>query len=447
MQDIPLPPLKFKDAPDIFNVIRQTFAGLPDDRKPSNNQRYEMEDAALSAFSVFFSQSPSFLDHQIRMQKQRGRNNASSLFGVHKIPSDNQLRNVLDPVAPETLFPLMSQVGDEMHQRGFLNEFRHVEKTFLISLDGTVFFSSQAISCPCCSQTQLSNGKTQYRHMAVTPVVVAPNQEKVLPLPPEFVEPQDGAEKQDSELAASKRWLNAWAAYYARWGGVTYLGDDLYCHQPFCEEVQRHGAHFIFTCKSDSHRTLYEWVDSLARGGQVITVVRHYRHGKKRLTDTYRFINEVPLRDSKDALLVNWFEMTTTSEKGEVLYKNAWATSHHIKEHNVAELATAGRARWKIENENNNTLKTKGYHFDHNFGHGTQHLANLLATMNLLAFLTHTVLEWIDRAYCAIRGLLPSRRTFFEHLRALVQYIPFNDWFHLMRFMLNGLDPPGYNSG
>ena len=45
----------------------------------------------------------------------------------------------------------------------------------------------------------------------------------------------------------------------------------------------------------------------------------------------------------------------------------------------------AGRARWKIENENNNVLKTKGYHLDHNFGHGKKHLSSLLLTMNLLA--------------------------------------------------------------
>ena len=35
-------------------------------------------------------------------------------------------------------------------------------------------------------------------------------------------------------------------------------------------------------------------------------------------------------------------------------------------------LVAAGRRRWKIENENNNTLKTKGYQFEHNFGHGKQ---------------------------------------------------------------------------
>jgi hypothetical protein len=108
---------------------------------------------------------------------------------------------------------------------------------------------------------------------------------------------------------------------------------------------------------------------------------------------------------------------------------------------NVVELATAGRSRWKIENENNNTLKTKGYHFEHNYGHGHQYLSAVLATLILLAYLLHTVLDLLDRRYREVRARLPSRRTFFEHLRALVQYLPFDTWEHLFDFMLDGLSP------
>jgi len=97
--------------------------------------------------------------------------------------------------------------------------------------------------------------------------------------------------------------------------------------------------------------------------------------------------------------------------------------------------------------ENNNTLKTKGYHFEHNFGHGKQHLANLLATMILTAFLLHTALDWFDERYHAVRSMLPSRRTFFEHVRALLQYLPFDSWDHLMAFMLDSFKPKPANTG
>jgi hypothetical protein len=430
----------------LMQRIGAAFSGLPDTRGKSNNQRYAMEDAALSAFSIFFTQSPSFLDSQVRMQKQQGKNNAASLFGVHQIPSDNQIRNVLDPVPPETLFPLMATITDELYREGYLDRFRSINDTLLIALDGTDFFSSEKISCPCCTQSTLKNGKTLNRHIAVTPVLVAPGQKNVIALAPQFVQPPDGHNKQDCELAASGRWLDQWGAHYAAWG-VTYLGDDLYCHQPHCERVLGQHAHFFFTCKPDSHSTLYEWVADFSRNGCVPTVVRTRRMGKKSFTDTYRYVNQVPLRNSDDALMVNWCELVTTNAEGDVVFRNAWATSHRITDDNVAALVAAGRARWKIENENNNTLKTKGYHFEHNFGHGKQHLSNLFATMILLAFLVHTTLDWIDAPYRAVRDALPSRRTFFEHLRALIHYLPFDDWDHLMQFMLKRPDPEPLDTG
>lgn len=75
----------------LMNEIRTVFSELPDSRKvsTSNNLKYDVTDAVLSAFSVFFTQSPSFLDYQVRMQKECGKNNAQSIFGVHKLPSDN----------------------------------------------------------------------------------------------------------------------------------------------------------------------------------------------------------------------------------------------------------------------------------------------------------------------------------------------------------------------
>jgi len=152
-----------------------------------------------------------------------------------------------------------------------------------------------------------------------------------------------------------------------------------------------------------------------------------------------RFASQLPLRDGDDALEVNWCELTTTRDDGKVVYHNAFATHHPITAANVAEIVRAGRARWKVENENNNTLKTKGYHLTHNFGHGKQHLSALLATLNLLAFLFHTLLELLDSSYQRIRQFLPRKR-FFNDLRALTCYLCFDSWQALMAFMIRGLE-------
>ena len=138
--------------------------------------------------------------------------------------------------------------------------------------------------------------------------------------------------------------------------------------------------------------------------------------------------------------MVNWCELTTTDQDGKVIYKNAFVSNHHINTNNVVELARAGRARWKVENENNNTLKTQGYHFTHNFGHGQQYLSSLLASFNLLAFLFHTVLDMVNAKYHLIRARLPSRKIFFQHIQALTCYLCFDNFDALLDFMLRGLE-------
>lgn len=82
--------------------------------------------------------------------------------------------------------------------------------------------------------------------------------------------------------------------------------------------------------------------------------------GKPRLTEHYRFAHQVRLRDRDDELLVNWCEIKITDEQGQCVYRNAFATDYALNTQNVAEIISAGRARWKIENEKNNMLKTKG---------------------------------------------------------------------------------------
>ena len=275
--------------------------------------------------------------------------------------------------------------------------------------------------------------------MAVTPVLLAPGQEAVFPLPPAFVAPQDGHPKQDCELAASARWLPQWAPRIAPWG-VTFLGDDLYCHQPFCQQALAQGATFCSSaCPNPIPPSTSGWPTSSATPRS-----RPGRHPLDGHPTPHRYLSVLPsfaVARQRRCPFVDWCELTTTDATGRVIYRNAWATSHTVTAETVVAMVAAGRSRWKIENENNNTLKTKGYHFEHNYGHGKQHLSAVLATLILLAYLVHTVLDRLDQRYRAVRAQLPSRHTFFEHLRALAQYLPFDSWDHLFDFMLDGLGP------
>ena len=68
------------------DILHRRIAQLPDSRKEGPNTRYAIQDAALGAFGIFFTQSPSFLEYQRRLQHTKGHNNAHTLFDVAPIP-------------------------------------------------------------------------------------------------------------------------------------------------------------------------------------------------------------------------------------------------------------------------------------------------------------------------------------------------------------------------
>jgi len=428
------------DFESLRGALVKAIAAFPDKRTGSNLQ-YSMQDIGMAAFSVFFTQSPSFLAHQQSMVDRKGLSNAKTVFGMGKIPTDNHIRSVLDPVSPEHLTPVFDQLNQALLGRDELKDFVGINETRLIALDGTWYFSSDNIHCDECSSIEHANGTITHYHSAVTPVVVAPGHKVAIPLPPEFIRPQDGKKKQDCEINASKRWIEQHKDKpYCK--NSTILGDDLYSKTPFCKQLLDSGFHFLFVCKPDSHKGLTDWINGLKFGKDLAEKVVHRWTGKIRETWTYRFANHVPLTDMDEPLMVNWCELTITNEKGQVLYRNAFVTDHSITDENVEMVVESGRARWKIENENNNTLKTKGYHLEHNFGHGKQNLSSLLAAMNILAFLFHTFLEFSDGKYKDLRRKLGARKRFFEHIRALTCYICFRNWDRMLDFMIESYDNP-----
>jgi hypothetical protein len=384
-------------------------------------------------------QAPSFLEYQRQLHHQQGHDNAQTLFGVEPIPCDHHIRTLLDPIAPRYFAPVFFEVFERLEQLHCLDPFRVLDHQWLVALDGTQYFSSKALHCRHCLTRQLSNGQTLYDHTAITPVIVSPGHAQVIAFAPEYIMPQDGHEKQDCEQAAGKRWMTHHAAPLVP-HHVTLLGDDLYSKEPFCSLALQQGFNFILVCKPDAHTKLDErWAFWQAQGA-IAHGEQRCRKGRVTEVTTSRFINEVLLQDGKHARAVNGVEMTVSNAKtGEHLYDNTFITNHRLSAENVAQVAQAGRGRWKIENENNNVLKTKGDHLEHNFGHGKQYLSATMLSLNLLAFLFHTVLEWSDEKYTLLRQVLARRQTFFEDMRALTRYMVFESWHHLMDFMIKGL--------
>ena len=394
-------------------------------------------DAGMAAFSLFFMQSDSFLSHQRRMEHGRNASNCKTLFGIEKIPTDNHIRDLLDPAPPELLDPCFEQTLEQMRQHGGMKDFERLGGRVLIALDGSEYFASEKRGCARCLTRKRSNGKTENYHTLLAATLVAPGHNRVLPLMPEFITPQDGAEKQDCERNAAKRWLRQHGGQLRELRPV-YLGDALFSSQPMCAEVLAQGGDFLFVCKEDSHKTLYEFLRGVEPEQHTVS---ERRMGGRTRNYRYRWVENLPLRDGKDALNAHWLSVEVVDQAGKMTYCGAFVTSLAINPDNVAEIGACARARWKIENESFNVLKNHGYHLEHNFGHGKQHLAQQFVLLNLLAFAFHTVCDSVEKRWQEARAALATRKDFFTDLHTITAYLLFPDWHALCSAMVHGNAP------
>ncbi len=396
-----------------------------------------MADFVMAAFAPFFMQSPSFLAHQRHLETAQGRSNCQTLFGMERIPGDSQIRVMLDTIDPSHFLPLFGDIVAILEETGGLAGLRCLDQRVLIAFDGTEYHCSQEIRCPNCSHRKRGKDKTEYFHAVLAATLVAPGHNRAVPLEPEFIVPQDGHDKQDCESRAVRRWLATHGRRYARLNAVC-LGDDLFSRQPICEAVTEQGLRFLFVCKPESHPA----IEDFRTGIIPETLIERHRRGKIWTTYRYQWLNKVPLRGDAKAIEVNWFSVEISRADGMVTYRNSFITDLPVGADTVAALVAAGRARWKVENEAFNTLKTKGYHLEHNFGHGKRHLASVLATLNLLAFACHTLLDLAAARWKAARREVVTRQGFFQTILALTSYIVFPSWDHLLGLMANARPPP-----
>ena len=416
--------------------LRACFEQLPD-RRRGRNRQYTMADIAMAGLSVFFMQSPSFLAHQRALSEARARSNAHTLFGLARIPCDNHIRHLLDGVPTAHFDEQFHGIVEDLRAHGALTPMRRLDGRTLIALDGTEFFRSRNIHCPNCSTRKRNDGATEYFHSMLAATLVAPGHARTLALPPEFLAPRRGAAKQDCEREAAKRWLQRHGPRCAALRPV-YLGDDLHACQPICQAMLDSGGDFLLTAKPQSHKTLYEYL----HGIDLPTRRAASGKGARRRIHRYRWMNDLPIRATEDALRVNWLEIESARPNGAVTYRGSFIASLPVNRDNVAELAQCARARWKIENETFNVLKQHGYHLEHNFGHGKKTLACVLAVLNLLAFALHTACELAETLWQRARLRLGARQRLFEHLRSITAYQVFPTWTDLLTLLATGHAPP-----
>jgi hypothetical protein len=422
---------KHLSADALLSVVRSGFAAVPAYRLSDTD--ISLTDALMAAFALFSLQSPSLL----AFDKHRVEGNWGTIYAIDRVPCDTQMREILDPVSPESVRPLFRSVFGQLQRGKALESMMFLEDYYLLALDGTEYFSSKTIHCASCLQKVHRNGSITYYHQMLGAALVHPEQRAVIPLMPEPIVKQDGTGKNDCERNAAKRFIVKLRKDHPHLKFIV-TEDSLSSNAPHIETLHAHGLHYILGVKDGDHASLFAQVQAADQAGRVTHYERHDRAA--RVIHRFRFVHDVPLNTSNRDVRVNFLEYWEVGEHK--VQHFSWVTDLHVSQRNVYHLMRGGRARWKIENETFNTLKNQGYHFEHNDGHGTQNLSVVFAMVMLLAFVVDQTQQLCCALFQAVWAKVGSKRLLWERMRALFYDYALESMRQLLEALLYGLEKP-----
>lgn len=416
----------------LLGIVRKSFSQIKDTR--SNTVEYSLRDSLMSGLAIFGLKYESLLQFDKNKNEKIIRENLKNLYKVKKAPSDSQLRTILDPINPQELRGTFKEIHKQLQRQKILEEFKYLG-THLVSVDGSGQFSSSKISCQECCQKRRRNGEINYYHQLLSAAFVNPGKKNVLPLFPESITQQDGETKNDCELNASKRLLRLIRKDFPKLD-ITIIQDSLFSNAPHIRLLEELSFNYILTAKASNHPYLFDLLES-----HKISNTANYLEVKEgKVQRRYYYLNNVSLNASNPDCKVNWFEYEELVDGKRVFY-NTWVTNIFIEEGNIFYLTKAGRARWKIENETFNTLKNQGYHLEHNYGHGKQHLATIFAGLMMLHFFIDQVQEMACSFFKAARNRFHSRKQLWYTMQSRFLEHVFPSWEALFNSMIFGIIP------
>jgi len=399
---------KHLSADALFRLVHSGFASLPDHRL--DDTEIALADALMSAFAMFSLKAPSLL----AFDKERAEGNLHTIYGIARVPCDTYMREILDPVSPKVLRPVFKSIFRQLQRGKALEPRVFLDGHYLLALDGTEYFSSKTIHCASCLHKVHRNGSITYFHQMLGAALIHPDLRAVIPLMPEPIVRHDGTAKNDCERNAAKRFIAKLRQDHPHLKFIV-TEDSLSSNAPHIETLHAHGLHYILGVKAGDHPSLCQHVQAAAHAGRVTYYERHDRAAG--LVHRFRLINDVPLNASHAEVRVNFIEYWEIGQ--DKVQHFSWVTDLRVNKRNVFHLMRGGRARWKIENETFNTLKNQGYHFEHNYGHGEQHLSVVFAMLMMLAFLVDQAQQLCCPLFQAVWAKLGSKRLLWERLRAL----------------------------
>ena len=240
-------------ADSLFRLVRSRFDRLADPR--SDESEIPLGDALTSAFAMFALKDPSLLAFDER--RDDPNDNFRTIYGIDHVPCDTQMRAILDPVDPTDVRPLFQDIFRRLQRGKALEPFVYFEGHYVVSLDGTTYFSSAKVHCPSCLEKHHRGGGVTYSQQLLGATLVHPDLKEVIPLAPEPIINEDGHTKNDCERNAPRRWLEQFRRDHPHLP-VIIVEDALSANAPHLDDLRAARTHYIIGVKPGDHAVLFQ---------------------------------------------------------------------------------------------------------------------------------------------------------------------------------------------
>jgi len=421
---------KHLNADALFKTVRSSFCQVTETR--IGNPQVVVADALMSAFAMFSLKDSSLLIFDERRKNEA--HNLKTIYGIKAIPCDTQMRTIVDPVEPDELRPAHNAVFRALQRGKALENMVYLEEGYLLPLDGTGYFSSEKLFSDACMVKEHSTGKVTYYLQMLGAAIVHPERAEVIPLIPEIISRQDGAEKNDCEMNASRRFIVKLRQDHPHIKFVV-TQDAISPNGPYIRFLKEMECRFILNVKETDHAHLFSRFDEAVKQGRAGELIFEDSE-KEDMFHYFRWANGLPINASHPDVLVNMLEYYQV--RGDETKRFSWVTDIHLSKENVYRIMRAGRARWKIENETFNTLKNQGYNFEHNYGLGKENLSMNFVKIMMLAFSVDQAQQLCCTLFQAVLKKLRSKKNLWDRMRSLFCCFKLESMEMLYRALLYG---------
>lgn len=318
-------------------------------------------------------------------------------YELEELPHHDTINNFLEILPVDELKRIRTYMIKEIFKKRCFEQYRFLNKYWLIAFDATGIHSFSERHCPHCLKKVRTDKETReettiyYHNVLEAKLIVG---DFVFSIGTEFVENEDeDVSKQDCELKAFYRLAKRIKEDFKRLP-ICIVADSLYACDPVMTICNENNWEYLIRFKEGS-------IKSVAQEFKILSNIEDSNEKemkKDKIHQKYKWVNDIFYNNHN----LNLLELTECKKDQET--KFVFMSSVKINSRNAHIIAEFGRMRWKIENEGFNVQKNQGYELEHMYSRDPNGMKNHY----LLLQIAHMIRQLYDRGVKKLKLLKSS---------------------------------------